>query len=55
VTGLEHIPPPIAHADHVVDSMTLRVSEEHLFEIEVYLKWMMCYEELDTFEDIPIV
>ena len=35
------IPPPIAHVHHTVYSTALRVSEAHLFEIEMCLKRKM--------------
>jgi len=49
------IPSPTAGLHLAVDSMTLRVSELHRFKIEVHLKWEMCQNELDTFENIPVV
>jgi len=33
-------------------STMLRVSQVHLFKIDVCLKWEMCYTLLDTFENI---
>jgi hypothetical protein len=48
------IPPPIARVQLAVDSTTLRVSQAHRFKIEVRLKWEMCQQELDTFENIPV-
>ena len=42
------IPPPIARIHLAVDSTTVRVNEEHL-------KWEMCQNELDTFENISVV
>jgi len=49
------IPPPIACVHLAIDSSALIVSEAHQFEIEVCLTRKMYQEELDTFEDIPVV
>jgi len=49
------IPPPVSRVHLTVDSTTLRVSEAHRFHFEVCLKWEMCQEELNTFENIPVV
>jgi len=49
------IPPPIALDHLTVGSTTLRVSGVDRFKIEVCQKWEMCYKELDTSENIPVV
>jgi len=46
---------PITRDHLAVDLMTLRVCEADPFKIEVCLKRKMCLEELDTFENIPVV
>jgi hypothetical protein len=49
------MPPPIACVHIAVDSTDLIVRKGHQFKIEVHLKWEMCQNELDTFENIPVV
>jgi len=49
------IPLPIARVHLAVDSMTLRVSNAHRFQMEVRLKLKLWQKELDTFENIPVV
>jgi hypothetical protein len=43
------IPPPIASVHLTVDSMSLRVSKAHWFNIEVYLQSELRKTDLDTF------
>jgi hypothetical protein len=49
------ISPLMAQVHLTVDSTTLRVWEAQRFEIEVCLKRKICYEQLDTFENNPVV
>jgi hypothetical protein len=49
------IPALIGHVNLAVYSMTLRVCKVHWFKIEAYLKWKLCWVELDVFENIPVV
>jgi len=49
------IPPPLTGVRLTVYSATFRVCEAHRFKIQVRLKWEMCQQELDTFENIPVV
>jgi hypothetical protein len=49
------IPPPIARIHLAVDLSALRVIVAHWFKIEVPLKWEICQQDLDTFENIPVV
>jgi hypothetical protein len=49
------IPPPIARIHLAVDLSALRVIVAHRFKIEVPLKWEFCQQDLDTFENIPVV
>ena len=50
-----HIPPPIAGV-HLTEYLAIvRVCKVHRLKIEVHMRWEMCQQELDTFENIPVV
>ena len=49
------IQPPVARVHPAVDWTTLRVSDAHWFKIEVCLKWEICYEGQDIFENFHVV
>ena len=49
------IPPPVAGILLTVYLATFRVCKAHWFKVEVHPKWEMCQNDLDTFENIPVV